>query len=113
MKCRLLLDHVALAEELDMGFNQKNTLPRVFLCLDITKVFNSIHWSMIVAILESLDFSGAMVRMLTRCFATASFLVLIDASQCKFFHSKRGLRHGLPLSPPTLQFGNGITILEL
>lgn len=101
----LIFDNVLLAKELLRGFNQKNTLKRVFLVLDLSKAFDSVSWKSLMKVIEVMQFSRLVRRLVYDCISTTSFSLLIEGEAIDQFGSdERGLHQGDPLSPILFNF---------
>lgn len=92
-------DQLKLAKEMIVGYNRKAT-PRIFcMSVDFYKTFDTISWKAIDATMESLGFSEELRRILSQCYQTPSFLVLVNGEPTPRFTNQRGLRQGDLLSP--------------
>lgn len=63
-------------------------------------------------LLTHLGFHNDFINWIMGCVSTVSYNILINGSATNFFHAKRGLRQGCPLSPLPFQlFMEGLSIL--
>jgi len=74
-------------------------LKRVILKIDLSKAFDRVSWLYIKMLLIHLRFPHDYITWIMACITTPTFNVLINGLTSHFFHSKRGLRQGCPLSP--------------
>eukprot|EP00253_Pinus_taeda_P008490 PITA_08490 len=71
----------------------------ILLKIDLSKSFDRVSWLYIKMLLIHLGFPLPLINWIMACIMTPTFSVLINGSASHFFHSKRGLRQGCPLSP--------------
>eukprot|EP00253_Pinus_taeda_P026585 PITA_26585 len=74
-------------------------LKEIILKIDLAKAFDRVSWLYLKMILIHLGFPQNFISWIMACITTPTFSVLINGSASQFFHSKRGLRQGCPLSP--------------
>ena len=67
--------------------------------IDLSKAFDRERWLYLILLLTHLGFNHRFIKWTFPCIKTASFAVLINGAPSSFFHAKRGLRQGCPLSP--------------
>lgn len=99
MKERLIADNVLMVEELVRGFDRKDTPKRACYCLYLSKMFDSISQDAIKAIMRAMGFLNPIINMVSKCFTTATFSLLVEGKAIDQFCSGRGLCQGDPLSP--------------
>ena len=73
--------------------------PALFLKLDIQKAFDTINWSYLLEILQTLGFGPRWREWISFLFSTAMSRALLNGSQGDSFEHKCGVRQGDPLSP--------------
>lgn len=71
----------------------------IILKIDVAKAFDRVSWLYIKMLLIHLGFPIHFITWIMACITTPTFSVLINGSASQFFHSKRGLKQGCPLSP--------------
>lgn len=71
----------------------------MILKVDLSKAFDHASWLYIKMDLTHLGFPIEFIQWIMCCKTNITFSVLINGSAPPFFHSKRGLRQGCPLSP--------------
>ena len=67
--------------------------------IDLSKAFDRVSWLYLRLLLTHPGFNYSFIKRIFACITTTSFVVLINGAASPFFHSKRGLRQGSPLSP--------------
>ena len=67
--------------------------------IDLSKAFDKVSWIYLKLLLTHQGFNYAFIKWVFTCITTTSFDVLINGAASPFFHSKRGLCQGFPLSP--------------
>jgi hypothetical protein len=71
--------------------------------IDLSKSYDRVSWLYIILLLTHLGFEFPFINWIMSCLTSVSFVVLINGSTSSFFHAKRGLREGCPLSPLLFQ----------
>lgn len=66
--------------------------------LNLSKSYDRVNWIYIRMILTHLGFGIYFIRWIMNCISSVSFSLLINGVASIFFHSKRGLHQGFPLS---------------
>lgn len=99
LKGRLLLKNVLLASELVTGNHRTTNKEKCAIKFDISKAFDTVKWSFIVAVLQAMGLPLQFIHRVRICISTAAFSVSVNGSLEGFFTSARGIRHGCSLSP--------------
>ena len=73
--------------------------PGLFLKLDIQKAFDTIDWSYLLEVLQTLGFGPKWREWISFLFSMATSRAFLNGSQGDSFAHKRGVRQGDPLSP--------------
>eukprot|EP00253_Pinus_taeda_P031311 PITA_31311 len=98
LESRQIHEAIGLAQEALHSIWSKH-LKAILLKIDLSKAFDRVSWLFIKMILIHLGFPHAYITWIMACLTSPSFSILINGSATPFFHSKRGLRQGCPLSP--------------
>lgn len=96
---RLLLENVLLASELVNGYHRDGNTDKCAIKFDISKAFDTVKWSFIIAVLQAMGLPAQFVNWIRLCISTAAFSVSVNGSLEGFFTSARGIRQGCSLSP--------------
>lgn len=91
---RSIFDNILLAQELLCGYARSNATPSAMLKLDITKAYDSIHWSSIVRIMALMNFPKPFVGWVYECISTPSFSIVLNGRPIGYFKSMQGIRQG-------------------
>jgi hypothetical protein len=67
--------------------------------IDLLKAYDQVSWLYIRLLLTHLGLRVPFINRVMSCISIVSFVVLINETVSHFFHSKRGLINGCPLSP--------------
>lgn len=94
-----ILDNLFLAQELLRGYSCTSVFPRCMMIVDIRKALDTLSWSFLFDILEGFGFPPHMIRPIKEGVTITSFSLSFNGGLYDFFHGKRGLRQGDPLSP--------------
>lgn len=88
---------IGVAQEGLHSLKTKN-LKGVVLKIDLSEAYDKVSWLYIRLILTHLGFGIAFIRWIMSCITMVYFFVLINGAASPFFHAKRELRQGCPLS---------------
>nr|GEX22727.1 hypothetical protein [Tanacetum cinerariifolium] len=92
-------DNILLTQEIMHNYHLDRGVPRCAFKVDIQKVYDTVDWEFLRAILIGFGFHDRMISWIMECVSTTSFSISINGSLYGFFKGKRGLRQGDPLSP--------------
>ena len=96
VKGRLLCENVLLASELVSGFHKPALVERGCLKIDLSKAYDSVHWSFLFNILEALDFPPILREWIAQCVSTTSYSVIINGELTGHFKGKKGIETRRP-----------------
>lgn len=96
---RLLKENVLLATELVKNYHKETVFPRCAMKIDISKAFDSVQWSFVIATLTAMGFPTSYIHWIRLCITTPSFSVQVNGELAGYFQSGRWLRQGCSLSP--------------
>jgi hypothetical protein len=80
-------------------YTEMNNLPGILLNIDFEKAFDSINWKFIDRCLESFNFGEKFRNYVKTMYHDISSSVINNGEISSWFHPKRGVRQGCPLSP--------------
>ncbi|KAL9663483.1 hypothetical protein QQ045_018870 [Rhodiola kirilowii] len=95
---RSIHENIALAHDLVHDLNQKRLRSNVVIKLDMSKAYDRVSWSFIMAALRGFGFSEGWCDLIYRCISNCFYSVRWDGRNYGFFKSMRGVRQGDPLS---------------
>ena len=98
LKGRSIQDNFLYVQNVIIRAFTKNS-QLIFLKLDISKAFDSVHWSYMLEVLKGFDFGQRWTDMIALLLSTSSSRVLLNGCPGEPFLHRRGLRQGDPLSP--------------
>lgn len=93
------MENVLLASELVKNYHKESVSERCAVKVDISKAFDSVQWSFLLAVLEALNFPEKFILWIKKSIELASFSIQINRELAGYFNTKRGLRQGCALSP--------------
>ena len=96
---RSIADNILITQELMVNYHRNGGPPRCALKVDIKKAYDTISWSCILGILDSMGTPAFLLECIKECISTPMFSVSVNGELAGFFASKRGVRQGDPLSP--------------
>lgn len=65
--------------------------PAVFLKVDFTKAFDSIHWQFLLSVMQSMGFPHKWLGWIEHLLYSSSSRIVLNGSQSEYFTHKRGL----------------------
>ena len=96
---RSIADNILITQELMVNYHRNGGPPRCALKVDIKKAYDTISWSCILGILDSMGTPAFLLECIKECISTPMFSVSVNGELAGFFASKHGVRQGDPLSP--------------
>lgn len=95
---RTIQNNIFLTHELAKNYTWKGG-PKCFaIKVDIMKAFDSLSWSCLMMILESMTFLQKYLSWIKLCIPTFSFFINLSGALNGNFNALRGFRQGDPLS---------------
>jgi len=67
--------------------------------VDMAKVFDTLEWRFLLKVLKSFGFNDRFCSWINTILHSATLSILVNGKQNGYFHCKRGVRQGDPLSP--------------
>lgn len=96
---RQITDNILMAHELVAGYQKSEGEPRCAFKIDIRKAYDTVDWRYLIGMLQGMGFHPVMVNWINSLISSPSFSICVNGSSEGFFHGKRGLRQGDPISP--------------
>nr|XP_043626221.1 uncharacterized protein LOC122597720 [Erigeron canadensis] len=96
---RQISDNILLTQELMLNYHRKRGVPKCAFKIDIQKAYDSVEWRFLEKCLRSFGFYECMIAWIMRCVTTPAYTIAVNGEHNGFFHGRRGLRQGDPLSP--------------
>ncbi|XP_074278418.1 uncharacterized protein LOC141602008 [Silene latifolia] len=99
VKGRSILENILICQDLVRMYNRGMVSPRCMFKLDLQKAYDSIEWQFVDQMLDALNFPEHFRKLIMLCITTPSYTPNLNGSHFGYFHGKRGLRQGDPISP--------------
>ncbi|PNY03176.1 ribonuclease H [Trifolium pratense] len=96
---RNIKDCLCLASEAANLLHSKTFGGNLALKIDITKAFDTLHWPFLLKVLKCFGFSETFCKWIDVILKSATLSISINGKMHGYFHCKRGVRQGDPLSP--------------
>ncbi|KAJ9564711.1 hypothetical protein OSB04_000677 [Centaurea solstitialis] len=96
---RRIGDNILMAHELVTGYHLDSGPPRCAFKIDLRKAYDMVSWDFLFCMLKGFNFHPTLVKWITEMVSTTSYSVVVNSEAKGFFHGKRGIRQGDPLSP--------------
>ncbi|XP_026399813.1 uncharacterized protein LOC113295701 [Papaver somniferum] len=94
---RQIHDNIVITHEILHSFKRKKKNSKnghLAIKLDLSKAFDRLEWSFILAVFKKLGFSEEWCQMIQQFISTVSYSVLVNGSPGETFHPSRGIRQG-------------------
>lgn len=102
---RSITESIMLAQEITHGIKKPYTGSNVVIKLDMTKAYDRVSWSFTCLILRIFGFGELFIDLVWRIMSNNWYSIIINGHRHGFFHSTRGLKQGVPLSPALFILG--------
>ncbi|KAJ9563335.1 hypothetical protein OSB04_008495 [Centaurea solstitialis] len=96
---RRIVDNILMAHELVVGYHLSSGKPRCAFKIDLRKAYDMVDWRYLCNMLEGFGFHPVIRAWIKEMVTTTSYSVAVNGESWGFFHGKRGIRQGDPLSP--------------
>jgi hypothetical protein len=96
---RNIKDCLCLASEAANLLHSKVFGGNLALKIDITKAFDTLEWSFLIKVLKSFGFCETFCHWIDVILKSATLSISVNGKMHGYFHCKRGVRQGDPLSP--------------
>ncbi|KAJ9552900.1 hypothetical protein OSB04_016945 [Centaurea solstitialis] len=96
---RRIGDNILMAHELVSGYHLGMGPPRCAFKIDLRKAYDMVSWDYLLCMLEGFHFHPVLINWIKEMISTPTFSIVVNAETKGFFHGKRGIRQGDPLSP--------------
>ncbi|XP_074305864.1 uncharacterized protein LOC141641086 [Silene latifolia] len=98
VKGRSILENILICQDLIRQYSRGKASPRCLFKLDLQKAYDSIEWAFVDQMLEALHLPEKFRRMIMLCITTPTYTLNLNGAQFGYFHGRRGLRQGDPIS---------------
>ncbi|KAJ9536659.1 LOW QUALITY PROTEIN: hypothetical protein OSB04_un000132 [Centaurea solstitialis] len=96
---RRIVDNILMAHELVIGYHLNTGKPRCAFKIDLRKAYDMVDWRFLINMLEGFGFHPVMVSWIKELVSTTTYSIAVNGESWGYFHGKRGIRQGDPLSP--------------
>lgn len=96
---RNISDNIFLAQELIRGYGRQRSALKCMIMVDLRKAYDTVNWDFLHEVLCGFNFPNQFIKWIMECVTTATFSIFVNGMLFGFFHGKRGLRQGDPMSP--------------
>ncbi|KAK3189589.1 hypothetical protein Dsin_029150 [Dipteronia sinensis] len=98
MAGRRIGDNILLVQELMRNYHKDDGSPKCSLKVDLMEDFDTVEWDFLFETLAAFRVLSKVINWIKACITTHKFSISINGELAGFFHSKRGLHQGYPMS---------------
>ncbi|XP_074291347.1 uncharacterized protein LOC141618137 [Silene latifolia] len=99
IKGRNIVENVLICQDLIRLYNRKSASPRCLIKIDLRKAYDTIEWNFLHHMLTALQFPKVFIDKIMVYVISTTYSLALNGNSFCFFHGKRGLGQGDPLSP--------------
>ncbi|XP_074300904.1 uncharacterized protein LOC141632241 [Silene latifolia] len=99
VKGRNIIENILVCQDIIRLYKRTAVSPRCLIKVDLKKAYDSVNWQFLSQMLDALLFPAHFKKLLMECVTSASYSLVLNGNSFGFFHGKKGLRQGDPLSP--------------
>ena len=98
LKGRFIGENVRLIDSV-INYTDTEDISGLLLFVDFEKAFDTLEWSFLTKTLKYFNFGPSFIACITMFYSDISSTLLDNGWSGEFFHLRRGVRQGCPLSP--------------
>lgn len=96
---RNIKDGICITSEAINHLHHKSYAGNLAFKVDISKAFDTLEWNFLLAVLNKFGFNEKFCSWIHTILKSATLSISVNGKQNGYFHCKRGVRQGDPLSP--------------